>query len=323
MTRELLLLRHGKSDRSADLADFDRPLKERGKRDAQRMGIWLAQQDLPPDLVVSSPAECAAYTAEYLLNTMGLGAENIRNDQRVYGAGLDDLLAVLAECPVDARRVMLVGHNPGLELLLEYLVARGLPHIPDDGKLLPTAALARLAMPEDWNGLEQGTAELLSLTRAGSLPQKFPFPSPRGSELRDLPAYYYTQSAVIPYRMNQGHLEILVISSRKRKHFVVPKGIKEPDLTPQASAAKEAWEEAGVEGRVDAEPIGTYAYEKWGGTCKVTVYPMEVTREAAEEEWEERYRGRHWLTPELAAQWLRQPELGPMVLALAARLRNP
>ncbi|MES9976090.1 MAG: histidine phosphatase family protein, partial [Candidatus Thiodiazotropha sp.] len=64
MTRELMLLRHGKSDWSQQLEDFKRPLKDRGKRGAQRMGVWLLQQQLQPDYVISSPAERAIVTAQ-------------------------------------------------------------------------------------------------------------------------------------------------------------------------------------------------------------------------------------------------------------------
>jgi phosphohistidine phosphatase len=141
-------------------------------------------------------------------------------------------------------------------------------------------------------------------------------------ERRDRPAYYYTQSSVIPYRLRDGKPEILIISSSKQKHWVVPKGIKDPGLSAQDSAAKEAWEEAGVEGRVVESAIGNYAYEKWGATCTVDVYPMEVTRMLPEKEWEERHRGREWVSPEQAQQRLRQDELKPMISALVTVLRE-
>ncbi|MCG6867246.1 MAG: NUDIX hydrolase [Gammaproteobacteria bacterium] len=121
--------------------------------------------------------------------------------------------------------------------------------------------------------------------------------------------------------MRDGKPQILVISSSKRKHFVVPKGIKDPGLTPQASAAKEAREEAGVEGRVGDDPIGSYAYGKWGSTCTVDVYPMEVTEVISEDKWEERHRGRQWVSPEQAIGRLKQKDLAPMVERLAEQLR--
>jgi len=319
MTRELLILRHGKSDWNAGSDDFHRPLQDRGKRGAQRIGVWLARQGLLPDYVVSSPAERAIVTAEKACKAMGCSAREIHRDQAVYEAGPQQLLQVLATCPDNVQRVLLVGHNPGLEQLLEYLVAGRLPGT-EDGKLLPTATLARLAMPADWRHLETGCAELLSLTRPSALPSKFPFPDPASSELRDRPAYYYRQSSVIPWRLHDGRPEILVIASSKKKHRVVPKGIREPGLTPQESAAREALEEAGIEGRVGSELLGSYQYQKWGATCTVEVFPMEVTREIPEAEWEEHHRGREWLTPEQAKQCLRQQALRPMIDTLVARL---
>jgi phosphohistidine phosphatase len=319
MTRELLILRHGKSDWSAGTDDFHRPLLDRGKRAAQRIGVWLARQGLLPDYVVSSPAERAIVTAEKCYKAMGCSARQIHRDKNVYEAGPQQLLQVLAACPDEAQRVLLVGHNPGLEQLLEYLVAGELPATAD-GKLLPTATLARLTMPADWRQLESGCAELVSLTRPASLPEKFPFPDPGSSELRDRPAYYYSQSSVIPWRLRDGQPEILVIASSKKKHRVVPKGIREPGLTSQESAAREAREEAGIEGRVGSEPLGTYQYAKWGATCTVEVFPMEVTREIPEAEWKERHRDRVWLTPANASKCLKQRALRPMIDTLVARL---
>ena len=321
MTRELLLLRHGKSDWNTGTDDYHRPLKDRGKRGAQRLGVWLRQQSLVPDHVVSSPAERAIVTAEKVCKVMGMGSKGIRKDKTLYAATRGELLQTLANCPPQAQRVMLVGHNPGLEELLVYLADEPIP-TPGDGKLLPTATLARLAMPDDWGNLHAGSASLQSIMRPGGLPKKFPFPTVDGPERRDRPAYYYTQSSVIPYRLHDGKLEILIISSSKQKHWVVPKGIKDPGVSAQDSAAKEAWEEAGIEGRVVESAIGNYAYEKWGASCTVDVYPMEVTRMLPEKEWEERHRGREWVSPELAQQRLRQDELKPMIRALVTLLRE-
>ena len=99
---------------------------------------------------------------------------------------------------------------------------------------------------------------------------------------------------MIPYRERQGKLEVLLISSRKKKRWVIPKGVKEPELSPQASAAKEALEEAGIQGEVSTRPIGSYQYEKWGGTCTVQVHTMAVAKVL--DEWEESYRDREWVS---------------------------
>jgi len=320
MTRELMILRHGKSDWDAGTDDFHRPLKDRGKRGAQRVGAWLRLQGLAPDYVISSPAERASVTAEKACKAMGMNAAAIQRERAVYEASTGELLQVLADAPDSAQRVMLVGHNPGLEELLVYLARESIAY-PADGKLLPTATLARLAMPDSWQGLHAGSGALLSITRPAELPKKFPYPFPDGPERRDRPAYYYTQSSVIPYRLQDGRPEILIISSSQRKHWVVPKGIKDPGLTPQESAAKEAWEEAGVEGRVGYDALGSYRCEKWGASCTVEVFPMEVTRLIPEHEWEERHRGREWVTPEVAQKRLRQAELKPLLAALVSRLQ--
>jgi len=319
MTRELLLLRHGKSDWGTGGDDYHRPLKDRGKRGAQRIGVWLAQQKMVPDLIVTSPAERALVTAQKACKAMGNGDQGIHTDKRIYAAGLDELLEVLGDCPQDAGRIMLVGHNPGLEELLDWLASEAVP-VPDDGKLLPTATLARLQMPADWQVLIAGCARLDAITRHGTLPKKFPYPAPDGKERRDRPAYYYTQSSVIPYRVRDGKPEILVIASSKKHHLVVPKGIKDPGLSPRESAAKEALEEAGIEGEIAETALGSYTCEKWGATCTVAVYPMKVTRLIPEQEWEERHRGREWVTPGVAVSRLKQKELRPLVKKLAAMI---
>ena len=219
------------------------------------------------------------------------------------------------DCPTSAGRVLLVGHNPGLEELLAHLC----PGTPDDGRRLRTGTLACLQMPADWTGLPPGAGDLERVVRPDTLPERFPFPYPRSAELRDRPAYYYRQSSVIPYREGDGGVEILVIASSKKKHLVVPKGIHDPGSSAQSSAAKEAWEEAGVEGEVGDEPLGSYEYDKWGAACTVTVYPMRVTRVVPDAEWPERHRGRNWVSPEVACARLKQPALAPMVRELVRR----
>ena len=120
--------------------------------------------------------------------------------------------------------------------------------------------------------------------------------------------------------MRDGKLEILVIASSKKHHLVVPKGIKDPGLSPQASAAKEAREEAGVEGEIADNALGSYCYEKWGASCTVAVYPMKVTRMIADDEWEECHRGRQWLSVKKAAAQVKQKQLGPMIMKLETLL---
>ena len=169
MKRELLILRHAKSSWNSDAAtDFDRPLSKRGKRDAPRVGRFLRDQGLAPDYVVSSPAERAKQTVIAVCAEMGIGPERIHWDARIYHAGAGALLNVLNDCPDDARRVLIAGHNPGLEILLQNLCDQGIP-MPDDYKLMPTAAVAHLEILAEWSSLEGRLARLVSLTRARSL----------------------------------------------------------------------------------------------------------------------------------------------------------
>ncbi|MFK5891725.1 MAG: histidine phosphatase family protein [Pseudomonadota bacterium] len=305
---QLLLLRHGKSDWETNHDDFHRPINDRGKRSAQRIGVWMAQQRFILDRVISSPAERAKTTAEKMLKAKGDGAQNILFDERIYLADVDDLFDVLKEVPDSIKTLLLVGHNPGMEELLLSLVAKPIKY-PDNGNLFPTATLADLSLTLPWKEIKAGSATLEQLIYPKKLPKKFPYPLPFGAEKRVRPAYYYQQSAVIPYRYINGKLQILLISSSKNKHMVIPKGIKEPGLTPQDSAAKEALEEAGIEGQVESTIIGSYDYQKWKASTHVDIYPMLVSRELDESSWQESHRGRIWMTIEEAINKIYQPEL--------------
>lgn len=112
--------------------------------------------------------------------------------------------------------------------------------------------------------------------------------------MREVPNHYYNQSAVIAIRHRGGEIELLLISSRKKKRWVIPKGVKEPELSATESAAKEALEEAGIEGTIVEPALGTYQYEKWGGVCTVEVFVMQV--EAIHETWGEDFRDRIWVS---------------------------
>jgi len=315
MSYELIILRHGKSDWNTNETDYNRPVTDRGKRGAQRIGVWLAQNGLKPDMVISSPAERARLTAQKMMKAMGETDHYIIYDERIYEAALNDLLDVLSGISRETKRVILVGHNPGLEQLLIYLCDEKIT-IPDDGKLLPTATLAHLSLSCQWNEIRKNSAKLVKIQRPKTLAKKFPYPSFDSDEQRIRPAYYYTQSSVIPYRYNKGELEVLLILSSKKKHYVIPKGIKEPGLSLRESAEKEALEEAGVKGKVAIHPIGSYNYEKWEATCTVNVYPMEVTFILDEKDWQERHRTREWHKPDAASEKLFQQALKPMVLDL-------
>lgn len=168
MSRTLILLRHGKSDWSTNNDDFDRPLKKRGKNASRQVGKWLSANQRVPDFVITSPATRAMQTAEIACEAMGIKKEDIYSRKHIYLATTEELLYVLEDCPEQAQCVMLVGHNPGLEELLYYLV-NGTMTIPEDGKLMPTATLAILEMPDTWAQLQTGSAKLEFLLRPREL----------------------------------------------------------------------------------------------------------------------------------------------------------
>ncbi|MGB5831947.1 MAG: histidine phosphatase family protein [Thiohalocapsa sp.] len=169
MPRELLILRHAKSewDRGA-VSDYDRPLAKRGRKDAPVVGAWLYREGMVPDYLVSSTAQRAQETALRVCKALDFKKKRIVWDDAIYEADLNGLLGVLNRVPADAATVLLVGHNPGLEELTRFLTGNDFDE-PDDGKLLPTAALARLEMPDDWSNLKAGCAALLSVARPKQL----------------------------------------------------------------------------------------------------------------------------------------------------------
>lgn len=149
--------------------DFSRPLKKRGRRAAKQMGRWLVKQQLIPDIILSSPATRALATAQRVCKQLGMDESAIICDPRIYEADAQTLLALL-KVRRDERRVLLVGHNPGLEDLLLKLTPNSIP-LAANGKYLPTAALAHLVFVGDWIGLAEGSAKLVTLIRPDSLPE--------------------------------------------------------------------------------------------------------------------------------------------------------
>lgn len=167
MSKQLLILRHGKSDWLVDVDDFHRPLKKRGVRAAQKIGSWFLDNPASaPDYVISSPATRAVETAR--ITTVSAGLESPLTDRRIYGADVGALLSIIAEVPENIQHPMIVGHNPGLEELLLYLC-----DIPDsyykDWKLLTTGTLAIVEINSAWNELKEKSGVIENLIRGRDL----------------------------------------------------------------------------------------------------------------------------------------------------------
>ena len=133
------------------------------------------------------------------------------------------------------------------------------------------------------------------------------------------PWWFYKQSAVVPYRLNGSELEILLITSIRKGRWIVPKGVVDLGTTARDSAVKEAFEEAGIKGRMSEKPFGEYSYEKWGGTCRVQLFLLEV--ETVLDVWPEaEERRREWMTVEEAARRVKEDELKQLLLSVPDNL---
>lgn len=167
--RTLILFRHAKAEPlQPNINDIDRPLRPAGRKAAERMGEWFRERTMPIDRVICSPAVRAQSTLAVIKPYITLPEKNIVINDDLYLASFEQLLAILSTTPKKSKNVMLVGHNPGLEDLLTYLCGEYLPR-NRNGKLLPTAALARIQLPDDWHKLAQGDGELLDLIRPKEL----------------------------------------------------------------------------------------------------------------------------------------------------------
>ncbi len=321
MHKELLLLRHGKSDWSGSQRDFERPLKKRGKLAAQRMGEYLKTQHIVPDLILSSPAERAKTTAIKLAKAMGKTSAHVTMSNFLYAAKVDDFIHVIRQCPEDKQRILIVSHNPGLEQLTRYLCNNVIPQ-PADGKLVPTTTLVHFEIPGSWQANLQRSAHLISITRPSQLPTSFAFHTYQGTEQRIRPAYYYSQSAALPFRIQHDKLQVLFITSSGNNHWTIPKGIIEPGLSAYDSASKEAREEAGIKGIISHQMLGCYHYEKWGANCTVQVFPMQVTEELLDDRWEEQHRQRQWLCIADALPILKIDGIKKMLILLEDKFRE-
>lgn len=127
------------------------------------------------------------------------------------------------------------------------------------------------------------------------------------------------QSGVVPFRRDGTRLEVCLITSRGAGRWLMPKGLIEPDLSAVESAAVEAWEEAGLEGRVLRPSLGTWSYRKRGRTLAVEMFPMKVKR--VRRHWPEEDRRRAWCRLDEALERVSDRALRRLLARLPKRLR--
>jgi phosphohistidine phosphatase len=153
----LFLIRHAKSswDGTA-LPDKDRPLDDRGRRDAPKTGDRLGKRDVKPDLILSSPAMRALKTAEIIAKKLDYKRKNIVVDDRLYAVAADDLLDVIQKLDDKLERVMLFGHNPELTELAHRLSSK-ITH-------MPTCAVAEFTFDvKSWSKVGKATPARVAL----------------------------------------------------------------------------------------------------------------------------------------------------------------
>ena len=168
--KQLLLLRHAKSDWDSNArGDFERPLSARGRRDAPKMGRWLGSTIGLPERIIVSPAVRTVETVELVCAALSAGAgaagvesERVIYDRRLYHGTPEQIREIAGAQLESFERVLIVAHNPGMELALLAYCPTAEPFA--DGKLMPTCALAVIEFAGD-----TGTGKLRALMRPSEL----------------------------------------------------------------------------------------------------------------------------------------------------------
>lgn len=163
--KRLAVLRHAKSSwKDRELDDFERPLNDRGRRAARRMGREMTERGLHFDLVLASPAARVRETIEHVQEEHELGVP-IRFESRIYMARVAELLELIGTIPEEANDALLIGHNTSAERLVVKLAEddeRGLRKRVEEK--FPTAALAVIELPiESWSELQPERGRLVEL----------------------------------------------------------------------------------------------------------------------------------------------------------------
>ncbi len=149
MTRQLLVLRHGQAESGSGIEDYDRALASRGYTETELITKWLLAQGCVPELIFGSSAERTSATAFHAAGIFELEETQVDGDQTLYLAPKTILLEFIATLPDEARSVMLVGHNPGVEDLVSSVV--GYDSFANAGGHMATATIACIEFEGAWS----------------------------------------------------------------------------------------------------------------------------------------------------------------------------
>jgi phosphohistidine phosphatase len=153
--KTLIVIRHAKSSwDDITLGDFNRPLNERGERDAPRMGKRLKEKRIVPDLLISSPATRALTTCRKFADILGYPQSNIKPEDDLYHANEDEILRIIHSINNKHDTVLIFGHNPGVTDFVNKLTNTFINNVP-------TCGVVSCSIPvEDWSAIEWGKADL-------------------------------------------------------------------------------------------------------------------------------------------------------------------
>jgi phosphohistidine phosphatase len=156
--KQLYIVRHAKSSwDDLELTDFERPLNERGKRDAPEMGKRLKEKGTHPDLMLSSPAKRALSTAKKIAKALEYEKGKIETDQRLYHAGEGVILSIIQEVSNEKNILMVFGHNPGLT---DFVNAMNDDKAGIDN--IPTCGVVAFSLDIDnWSQLRPGVGRMM------------------------------------------------------------------------------------------------------------------------------------------------------------------
>ncbi|MGR4880302.1 SixA phosphatase family protein [Streptomyces sp. LARHCF249] len=161
--RRLLLVRHAKAVPKGRVEDFDRPLSDRGRRNAPETGRWLAGAGYTVDLALCSPSRRTRQTWELIVPELASPPPTVHDD-RLYNATPSGLVEVLSARGGDRGSVLLVGHNPGIHELASALCGSGPPELLErlrEG--FPTSGVVVVDLADGWDGLTPGCGSLKDL----------------------------------------------------------------------------------------------------------------------------------------------------------------
>lgn len=150
--KTVTLIRHAKAEQAGKgMSDIDRPLKQKGEKQAARLGLWLKASDFHPDLIWSSPAVRTHMSARIILDYINAPLSSLRVRKKLYLADASDIFTLIHKASPEIKHLALVGHNPGIADLIDLLSSDKHPEFP------PATICTIDFAVSSWEGVVQGS----------------------------------------------------------------------------------------------------------------------------------------------------------------------